>query len=59
MLGTDSKYRAYRQRISAATRGLDEAHRKVVEDKLVAEEEEAGFAAEKEVERKAEAKKNQ
>ncbi|KAF8261109.1 C-4 methyl sterol oxidase [Lactarius quietus] len=59
ILGTDSKYRAYRQRISAATRGLDEAHRKVVEDKLVAEEEEAGFAAEKEVERKAEGKKNQ
>ena len=59
MLGTDSKYRAYRQRIRAATRGLDDAHRKAVEEKLVAEEEEAGFAAEKEVERKAEGKKNQ
>ena len=59
MLGTDGKYREYRQRVRAATKGLDEAHRKVVEEKLVAEEEEAGFAAEKEVERKAEGKKNQ
>ncbi len=59
MLGTDGKYRAYRERIRAATMGLDEAHRKAVEEKLVAEEEEAGFAAEQEVERKAEGKKNQ
>lgn len=59
MLGTDTKYRAYRQRMRAATKGLDEAHRKAVEEKLVAEEEEAGFAAEKEVERKAAGKKNQ
>jgi len=59
MLGTDGKYREYRQRIRAATKGLDEAHRKIVEERLVAEEEEAGFAAEKEVERKAEDKKSQ
>ncbi|KAH9167211.1 hypothetical protein EDB89DRAFT_2125825 [Lactarius sanguifluus] len=59
VLGTDGKYRAYRERIRAATKGLDEAHRKAVEEKLVAEEEEAGFAAEQEVERQAEGKKNQ
>jgi hypothetical protein len=54
MLGTDDKYLAYRARMHAATEGLDEAQRKVVEEKMVAEEEEAGFAAEKEVERLAE-----
>ena len=58
MLGTDTKYRAYRQRVSAATKGLDEAQRKAVEEKLVAEEEVAGLAAEKEVERRADSKKN-
>lgn len=54
MLGTDDKYLAYRARMRAATEGLDEAQRKVIEEKMVAEEEEAGFAAEKEVERQAE-----
>lgn len=50
MLGTDDKYLAYRARMRAAMEGLDEAQRKIVEEKMVAEEEEAGFAAEKEVE---------
>ncbi|KAI0288729.1 hypothetical protein BC826DRAFT_1107481 [Russula brevipes] len=59
ILGTDDKYRAYRERMCAATSGLDAAQRKVVEEKMVAEEEEAGFAAEKEVERRAEGKKDQ
>jgi len=53
MLGTDDKYLAYRARMCAATKGLDAAQRKAVEEKMVAEEEEAGFAAEKEVERQA------
>jgi methylsterol monooxygenase len=59
ILGTDNKYLAYRERMRAATNGLDAAQRKVVEEKMVAEEEEAGFAAEKEVERQAEGKKDQ
>ena len=59
LLGTDKKYRAYRERVHAATKGLDAAQRKVVEEKMVEAEEEAGFAAEKEVERQAERKKNQ
>jgi len=59
ILGTDKKYQAYRERMRAATKGLDAAHRKAVEEKMVAEEEEAGFAAEKEVERLAEDKKTQ
>jgi methylsterol monooxygenase len=59
LLGTDKKYLAYRERMRAATKGLDAAKRKAVEEKMVAEEEEAGFAAEKEVERQAEGKKNQ
>jgi methylsterol monooxygenase len=59
ILGTDDKYRAYRSRIHAATKGLDAAQRKAVEEKMVAEEEEAGFAAEKAVERRAESKKTQ
>jgi len=53
ILGTDDKYLAYRERMRAATKGLDAAQRKAVEEKMVAEEEEAGFAAEKEVERQA------
>ena len=59
LLGTDDKYRVYRERMCAATKGLDAAQRKAVEEKMVAEEEEAGFAAEKEVERRAENKKTQ
>lgn len=59
LLGTDKKYLAYRERMRAATKGLDASKRKAVEEKMVAEEEEAGFAAEKEVERQAEGKKNQ
>jgi methylsterol monooxygenase len=59
ILGTDKKYRAYRERMRAATKGLDGTQRKAVEEKMVAEEEEEGFAAEKEVERKAEGKKTQ
>jgi len=58
MLGTDDKYLAYRARMRAATKGLDAAQRKAVEEKMVAEEEEAGFAAEKEVERQAEAEES-
>ncbi|KAF8493739.1 C-4 methyl sterol oxidase [Russula emetica] len=59
LLGTDKKYLAYRERMRAATKGLDAAQRKAVEEKMVVAEEEAGFAAEKEVERQAEGKKNQ
>ncbi|KAH9979544.1 hypothetical protein BGW80DRAFT_1435031 [Lactifluus volemus] len=59
LLGTDNKYRAYRARIRAATKGLNDAQRKAIEEKMVAEEEKAGFAAEKEVERRADGKKNQ
>lgn len=59
ILGTDDKYRAYRARMHAATKGLDAAQRKAVEENMVAEEEEAGFAAEKAVERRAEGKKTQ
>jgi methylsterol monooxygenase len=59
ILGTDKKYQAYRDRIRAATKGLDAAQRKAVEEKMVEEEEEAGFAAEKEVERRADNKKTQ
>jgi methylsterol monooxygenase len=58
LFGTDKKYRAYRARIRAATKGLDVTQRKAIEEKLVAEEENAGFAAEKEVERRAEGKKD-
>ena len=54
MLGTDNKYLAYRARIRAAMEGLDEVQRKIVEEKMVAEEEDAGLAAEKEIERLAE-----
>ena len=54
MLGTDDKYLAYRARMRAAMEGLDEVQRKIVEGKMVAEEEDAGLAAEKEVERLAE-----
>jgi len=59
LLGTDKKYLAYRERMRAATKGLDAVQRKAVEEKMVVEEEQAGFAAEKEVERQAEGKKTQ
>jgi methylsterol monooxygenase len=59
LLGTDKKYLVYREWVHAATKGLDAAQRKAVEEKMVVAEEEAGFAAEKEVERQAEGKKNQ
>ncbi|KAF8491079.1 C-4 methyl sterol oxidase [Russula emetica] len=41
LLGTDKKYLAYGERVRAATKGLDAAQRKAVEEKMVVAEEEA------------------
>ncbi|KAF8502889.1 hypothetical protein F5888DRAFT_1868232 [Russula emetica] len=41
LLGTDKKYLAYGERVCAATKGLDAAQRKAVEEKMVVAEEEA------------------
>ncbi|KAF8487732.1 hypothetical protein F5888DRAFT_1820559 [Russula emetica] len=41
LLRTDKKYLAYGERVRAATKGLDAAQRKAVEEKMVVAEEEA------------------
>ncbi|KAF8491502.1 hypothetical protein F5888DRAFT_1637597 [Russula emetica] len=41
LLGTDKKYLAYGERVRTATKGLDAAQRKAVEEKMVVAEEEA------------------
>ncbi|KAF8491055.1 hypothetical protein F5888DRAFT_1807684 [Russula emetica] len=41
LLGTDKKYLAYGERVRAATKGLDAAQRKAIEEKMVVAEEEA------------------
>jgi hypothetical protein len=59
LLRMDNKYQVYHLQICTATKGLDDVQHKAIEEKMVLEEEEAGFTTEKEVECQAEGKKNQ
>jgi methylsterol monooxygenase len=46
LLGMDNKYWAYHSWICTATKGLDDVQCKAIEEKMVLEKEEAGFATE-------------